>query len=230
MRTTPRMTIAERIDRIERNTFGTDHAGFSLDRVALDRFELIHVRGLSRFWDNAAEDDALLNSHREILSGLFANGLPMYYLVLGEPERMSFFLGLPTDCAPGAVWPARLKAVLPGCELSVASDVSATLAPLTQFDWAAAFTGNPNPHLPVESDQPNRGVPNKRDTRLESVIRSMRGQTWAYLVCAMPVSDADIAESIARPLSPTSRVATRRYISPSFSSRSNAARVSRPTT
>ncbi|MFC6954951.1 ATP-binding protein [Halorubellus litoreus] len=144
-------------------------------------------------WDGRANP---LEGIASVLTGLAGTGHGLGLAVVGEPTGVSVYL---------ASWPAITEATAgqggrpvplddllagayPGIELDAveSSTLASSLDPLTA---GAVVTGSPATPLEFGADRaPGRDLDADTGAGLDRLIRSLGSDTWAYVLCASPVS------------------------------------------
>jgi hypothetical protein len=152
------------------------------------------VQGLARFWEAAADkretEPVDYAQHMcDLLTGLHSPGCTLRYLVTGAPEGVGVYLSLGQEPAgAGAMLPAALAGLFPGIEVSNApiAGLGKRLFQRGVFGAAGMLTGIPTLKLRARP-QEGRGV----TQQVERLLRGLAGQTWAYLVVATAVPQAN---------------------------------------
>lgn len=144
-------------------------------------------------WDARANP---LDGIASVLTGLAGTGHGLGLAIVGEPTGVSVYLATwpaTTEATAGATGRSvplddLLAGAYPGIELDPveSSTLVTSLDPLTA---GAVVTGSPATPLEFGADRaPGRELDGDTGVGLDRLIRSLGSDTWAYVLCASPVS------------------------------------------
>ncbi|NET67903.1 MAG: ATP-binding protein [Moorea sp. SIO1G6] len=162
-----------------------------------DKVEFIKIIGISNFWKKyKAKFSAVRYLMQDFYSGLYAEKIPLIYLIIGESSRINLFVGTySSDNAENkesdlqnnlSTLKTSLQSAYPSIEFCVSlstSDVELLEMVTMRLNRAALMTGTPT----VKADT--------EEIRIEQIERLIRGlystneknARWAYIVTAVPV-------------------------------------------
>ena len=183
------------IDELEGRHCDSETPAFSTEHGFDHGMVFIPIRCLSRVWgENETASEALSRCQTKLLGGLKDALAAWSYMVVGNPDRLSVYLGLPGGHAAFAVWSRVLCGVFPGCCLGEASSAAQILAEIGAPSHVAAFTGNPS--IPP-SGRATASNSTSSPGCLDSLFRAMLGAHWAYMVFGQPVPEPLIASEVS---------------------------------
>lgn len=183
-------------------------------------FGVIHVPGITRFWEEADNGYGALEYCQEVfLNSLYAGKTPWAYIVTGDPQGLAVYYALPGGTQTLKQWAPEFQASFPGCAPVEGPDNAALMARLDRLPYVAALTGNPaimhKPHPEIEDVRVQ--MP---QARLERVLHTMNGTSWAYLVLADPIPKQVVRQSIGK-LAGEERETISNYMRPGTSEAGN---------
>ena len=180
--------ILQGISALQGDYLDQEDPVFSADPMRAAGLGLVHVEGLTRFWESGGTGQGGLGLRQaQLLAGLYNPALPWGMTILGEPQGIAVHLALTGGVAALQGWQELLSSVFPGCTLSAGPEAQHVLDIFRSFPAIASLTGNPS----AGEAEPDVQMPL---LRLEPLVGAMAGTHWAYLVLARPVSPREIQE------------------------------------
>lgn len=160
-------------------------------------FGLIHIPGITRFWDEADNGYGVLEQCQEaLLNSLYTGRMPWAYIIAGRSQGLALYYALPGGARNLPQWTPELQASFPGCVPASGPNHAELWAFLDELPHVAALTGNPA-MVPKER-QSERVAARIPQARLERVMHAMNGADWAYLVLAEPIPEQVVRATIGR--------------------------------
>jgi len=214
---------AKRIGFLQRSDLDEQHLAIldsELDgalRVAVDLsvplpIWLAQVREVSRFWQVSSSGRTTARSRpsylsKDILAGLSAQRIALYYLIRGRRNSVSIYVG--TERAEdGATVRAVFESRYPGLRLWPGQEPDARSDPeqaeTTQRQWRAMLEEMKGlrsfmarcEHIGVMTGMPNATLADvgAAGTQMDRLIRGLYDTEWALLVMGVPLEDSALVD------------------------------------
>lgn len=161
-----------------------------------DAVSLIHVRGVARVWEQYTEKIAAARYLMEdMLAGLYGAKVPLVYLLLGDPARISVFLGTFVPRYDGvrpqapdgnaSTLQISLQSAYAGISLArcTPTEIKTIHRRLNALPYAGLMMGTPTRKVGTEQI----GV-----EQIERLVRGLYGTRWAYIIVTTPVSEQHV--------------------------------------
>lgn len=135
--------------------------------------QFFQVEGLARFWENDdGVDIAVLTG--DILNSCVRHGVPFAYVIIGNKEGISIYIGTMKVLAEGLK--ASYEASYPGINIEYAQENPMRSAPK---EWGGIFTGIPT----------KKTGEGKCGFQVENICRGMLGENFTYVILAAGLSN-----------------------------------------
>jgi len=145
--------LQHRIDRLEGRHFESTDAVCMPALNLPDTFQLVRIDGLRRPSVDKVDHHQTMQAYARLLTGIHAVGGSWIYLVHGNRDGITVYLGLPTRQVLSDEWASLLTSALGGCVLTDMPSVRSVLDPIRAMKATAIVTGNPSiPHDTGETD------------------------------------------------------------------------------
>lgn len=166
---------------------------------ALDGSTLLRVAAQARFWEAAQEAGRSIDYEQymeDLITGVHGIGLPVAYLILGNPKSIGVYVGLQTqDASTEAILRTALEGTFPGIELAAQPENRLGTAHFKEGSWLyGRLTGIPTRKTGqagyASASKQAANLPNAE--QIERLLRGLFGSTWGYLVRAAPKPDGEV--------------------------------------
>ena len=159
---------------------------------------LVKVIGIPRVWEKNKEMAASTRElMRDVIAGLRGMMMPIIFLLLGEENRVSIYLGTFSQDLDASQHLKAICSILtsayPGIEFDEEKNSAVKAYALTELaerlsslKYASVVIGTPTSKVGTEET----GV-----EQVERLIRGLYGRQWAYLVVALPVSADEVTRA-----------------------------------
>ncbi|MBN2374483.1 ATP-binding protein [bacterium] len=142
----------------------------------LNDFTIHHVTAIGR---PEKEDGSLNQSIMEkMFTGCHSKGLPILFLLIGIPKKVSLFLG-----CKGQELSKILFAAFPGISLDETEGFQEINDHISKMNFAGTMTGIPTCAFSEKED--------KKIPQIARFIKGMYGETWIYMLVAQPIAHKD---------------------------------------
>lgn len=183
--------LRKKIDEITRSTF--DHCGnfhFSFSHIhsqlnyLLDKFVLVRVIRLAKFWKQRESTDPLLLQQRieDLITGMYGQQSQWAFWVKGSPSNIECWFALPQKMYDISSAKIALAGIFP--DIRFASFCCFERTPLDSFRHGLVLTGIPS--LKTENK-----IHKKKVEQIEKICRGLYETNWLYVVYAMPVGNKE---------------------------------------
>jgi len=191
--------ISDGIARLLRSELDQAAAGWGTNPAMPSDYGFVRVASLSVERSEEISFPFLHSAVALLLRGMAGVGSPWCYSLVGKPGWIELYWGVRGN--QGALiteFRNRFVAVFPGAEISnqlkSGTEFSEDLGALP---YTARFSGNPrsvDETRPFDSALNDSSVGYRKG--IETLVRTMEGRSWAWLVCAQPTGDASIESSL----------------------------------
>ena len=186
------------IDYLERNYL--DQSECKLPHLQKGEFsipsniKLVKINGISELWNtNNDKINSLRYLMSDVLAGLFGQKIPLVYVIVGEQDKLSVFLG--TFQANNdntridnnsndrlSLLVSSLQSAYSGIDISKQNEdeQQSLFALINTMNHSGILIGNPTTKIGTE----NLGV-----EQIERINRGLYGNKWAYIVVSNPFSN-----------------------------------------
>ncbi len=167
----------------------------------LDATQWVRVLGLARLWEE--EGGTGFEPYMEdLVIGYYGRGLTFAYLILGQRDGVSVYMGLQDSQTQGLLT-MTLRGTFPAIELDEVpvEKLGSSLRSTSLFNHTGRLTGVPTlkARRPTGTDK----VPSPAKGGVQQIARLLRGlygEKWGYFVLARPVDEAIIVHIVQQSL------------------------------
>lgn len=176
------------IEQLERRQLDTAQPRISPIWGQLDATTFIKIEGLAAFWEED-QDSRFEQYVEDLVTGFHGQKLTFAYLVLGERDRLSVYVGLQGSQA-NDILSTTLHGSFPAIELSSSPvhKLGSQLRGTALFNNFGRLTGVPT--LKTRREQDGEGSVQQ----IERLLRGLYGEEWGYLVLARPVDESTVTQ------------------------------------
>ncbi len=191
MKTTSQ-SMEDRIRSIVRADYDEIRAPSLPEEQLWETNAFFQITELARFWDDPQTGgESLAERQQRLITSLYCTHIPWTYTVLGEGGVASVFMGLPCPRGESRSWPQSLAAQLPGSSWRMELPAQKVVTTLVGFPVVAAISGNPS--IGGTGDQKTDSGSRRRSSGLESLLETMAGARWAYIMLALPLTRNELS-------------------------------------
>lgn len=192
------------IDYLERNYLDglngeIEHAD-SFETPKIETIRFLKIVGITRHWKGIeGRIKAARGLMEDVLTGLSGEGMPVIYLIIGEPTRINVYIGTYQESGFASkltvedniqTLGSALQSGYPGIEIQRVETPVLTES-LNTFKYGGLLTGTPTIKVEAEED---KGTPGFEGEQIERMIRGLYQSHWGYLVVATPMSQGEVVD------------------------------------
>lgn len=191
--TTSSLRVADRMRVLERADYEAA-AGFSLpERQIPEPITFFRITDLARFWDDPQSGrESLAERQQALITSLYGSRTPWVYLITGLGGSAAVFVGAPCRESEARQWEQFLAAQLPGSSWRMDRPPHQIMSGVTGFPYVASLSGNPSVAV-TNNRQP---APGHRSSGLATLLETMAGCRWSYIVVSKPLTDQELTDSL----------------------------------
>lgn len=163
----------------------------------------VRISSIPRIWEKHAEMVAATRVlMQDVIVGLRGMMIPIIYLVLGEGNNISVYIGTfshgPSRSTDDRIGPKAISSVLtsayPGIEfeLEKKSDVRADIKTFGLDDLSSKFSALEHAGIITGVPTEKVGKDKMGIGQIDRLIRGLYGKHWAYVVVAVPITAAEV--------------------------------------